>query len=57
MYILKKYTFYQKDLLIVARTNIYLSYDQKRMNSNERDKSLQYVTTLYMYVYRGGYRI
>ena len=57
MYIFKKYTFYEKDLLTLVRTNIYLSYDQKRMNSNERDKSLQYVTKLYMYVYRGGYRI
>ena len=29
---LKKYTFYQKDLSIVVRTNIYLSYDQIKDN-------------------------
>ena len=32
MYILKKYTFYEKDLLTLVRTNIYLSYDQIKEN-------------------------
>ena len=29
---LKKYTFYQKDLLTLVRTNLYLSYGQVKAN-------------------------
>ena len=32
MYILKKYTFYQKNLLTLVRTNVYLSYDKIKEN-------------------------
>ena len=32
MSILKKYTFYEKDLLTLVRTNVYLSYDQIKEN-------------------------
>ena len=32
MYILMKYTFYEKDLLTLVRTNVYLSYDKIKEN-------------------------
>ena len=32
MYISKKYTFYQKDLLTLVRTNLYISYGQVKEN-------------------------
>ena len=32
MYISKKYTFYQKHLLTLVRTNVYLSYGQVKKN-------------------------
>ena len=35
MYISKKYTFYQKDLLTLVRTNLYLS--DGRVKENEFD--------------------